>query len=100
MKYMIMTFGETSALEGKSEWINEMIEFMRRIDVELTESGELVFQQGSPTEPGQDGQGPKGVPVATDGHSPSLGSPWWGSGSWTSRARPGGRDRRAYQPGG
>ena len=41
MKYMIMTFGDTSALEGKSpEWIKEMIEFMQRIDVELTESGE------------------------------------------------------------
>jgi hypothetical protein len=47
MKYMIMTFGDTSGLEGKSpEWIKEMIEFMQRIDVELTESGELVFQQG------------------------------------------------------
>jgi hypothetical protein len=47
MKYMIMTFGDMSGLEGKSpEWIKEMIEFMHRIDVELTESGELVFQQG------------------------------------------------------
>jgi hypothetical protein len=47
MKYMIMTFGNQSGLEGKSpEWIKGMIEFMQRIDVELTETGELVFQQG------------------------------------------------------
>jgi hypothetical protein len=47
MKYMIMTFGGTSGLEGKSpEWIKEMIEFMQRIDVELTESGELVATDG------------------------------------------------------
>jgi hypothetical protein len=47
MKYMIMTFGDQSGLEGKSpEWIKGMIEFMQRIDVELTETGELVFQQG------------------------------------------------------
>jgi hypothetical protein len=47
MKYMIMTFGDQSALEGKSpEWIKGMIEFMQAIDVELTETGELVFQQG------------------------------------------------------
>ena len=43
MKYMIMTFGDTSALEGKSpEWIKEMIEFMQRIDVELTERGRTL----------------------------------------------------------
>jgi hypothetical protein len=47
MKYMIMTFGDRSGLEGRSaEWIKGMIEFMQRIDIELTESGELVFQQG------------------------------------------------------
>jgi hypothetical protein len=47
MKYMIMTFGGQSGLEGKSpEWIKGMIEFMQRIDVELTETGELMFQQG------------------------------------------------------
>jgi len=47
MKYMIMTFGDTSGLEGRStDWITGMIEFMIRIDVELTETGELVFQQG------------------------------------------------------
>jgi hypothetical protein len=47
MKYTIMTFGDQSGLEGKSpEWIREMIAFMKRIDVELAESGELVIQQG------------------------------------------------------
>jgi hypothetical protein len=47
MKYMIMTFGDRSGLEGKSpEWIKGMIEFMQEIDVELTDSGELLFQQG------------------------------------------------------
>jgi hypothetical protein len=69
MKYMIMTFGDTSALEGKSpEWIKEMIEFMQRLDVELTESGELVFQQGL-ADPSQARtvRVQQGVPVATDG---------------------------------
>ena len=47
LKYMLMTFGDRSALSGKSpEWIKGMIDFMMRIDVELAESGELVFQQG------------------------------------------------------
>ena len=47
LKYMLMTFGDRSALSGRSpEWIKGMIDFMKRIDVELTESGELVFQQG------------------------------------------------------
>jgi hypothetical protein len=47
MKYMIMTFGDTSGLEGRStDWIRGMIEFMIRIDTELNEAGELVFQQG------------------------------------------------------
>lgn len=44
---MLMTFGDRSALTGKSpDWIRGMIDFMIRIDVELAESGELVFQQG------------------------------------------------------
>ena len=64
-------------------------EFMHRIDVELTESGELVFQQGlaNPSQ-ARTVKVQQGVPVATDGRSPSRGSPWWGSGSWTSRTRP------------
>jgi hypothetical protein len=66
---MIMTFGGTSGLQGRSpEWIKEMIEFLRRIDVELTESGELVFQQGL-ADPSQARtvRVQQGVPVATDG---------------------------------
>jgi YCII-related domain len=45
-----------------------MIEFMQRIDVELTESGELVFQQGL-ADPSQARtvRVQQGVPVATDG---------------------------------
>jgi hypothetical protein len=69
LKYMISTFGDRSGLAGKSpEWIGEMIDFMRRIDVELAASGELVFQQGlaDPSEAKtiriQDG-----APAATDG---------------------------------
>jgi hypothetical protein len=47
MKYMIMTFGDQSGLaERPPEWIQQMIEFMMRIDGELRETGELVFQQG------------------------------------------------------
>lgn len=69
MKYMIMTFGDRSGLEGKSpEWITEMIDFMQGIDVELTESGELVFQQGL-ADPSQARtvRVQQGIPVATDG---------------------------------
>jgi hypothetical protein len=69
MKYMIMTFGGTSGLEGRSpEWIREMIGFMQRIDVELTESGELVFQQGL-ADPSQARtvRVQQGAPAATDG---------------------------------
>lgn len=70
MKYMIMMFGDpATVMETKPpEWIKEMIAFMMKIDKDLTESGELVFQQGL-----ADGSTAKtvsvtdGVPVATDG---------------------------------
>jgi hypothetical protein len=69
MKYMIMTFGDRSGLEGRSaEWIKGMIEFMHRIDIELTESGELVFQQGLADAPqAKTVTVRQGAPVATDG---------------------------------
>jgi hypothetical protein len=69
MKYMIMTFGDRSGLEGRSaEWIKGMIEFMQRIDIELTESGELVFQQGLADAPqAKTVTARQGAPVATDG---------------------------------
>ena len=70
MKYMIMMFGTAGEMmETRSpEWITEMIGFMRGLDRELTESGEMVFNEGL-----QDGGSAKivrladGVPVTTDG---------------------------------
>lgn len=48
MKYMIMMFGDgASLMVARSEqWIAEMIDFMTRLDQELRDSGELVFQAG------------------------------------------------------
>jgi hypothetical protein len=70
VKYMIMMFGTAGEMmETKSpEWIKEMIGFMTDLDRELTETGELVFNEGL-----QDGDAAKlvrlvdGVPVTTDG---------------------------------
>ena len=71
---MIMTFGDLSGLEAKSpEWITGMIAFMRRIDVELAASGELVFQQGlADASAAKTVRVHEGAPEATDG--PFLGS--------------------------
>jgi len=69
MKYMIMTFGDASTLAARSrEWVEEMVSFMKRIDVELAQSGELVFQQGL-TDPAtaKTVTVDNGEPVATDG---------------------------------
>jgi hypothetical protein len=48
MKYMIMMFGDGAALMAtrSEQWIGEMIGFMTRLDQELRDSGELVFQAG------------------------------------------------------
>jgi hypothetical protein len=70
MKYMLMMFGDAATMtETQSpEWIKEMIGFMQRLDTELTEAGELVFQLGL-----ADGSEAKvvsiedGLPVTTDG---------------------------------
>ncbi len=70
MKYMIMMFGTAGEMmeTRSSEWITEMIGFMRDLDRELTEAGEMVFNEGL-----QDGDTAKlvrlvdGVPVTTDG---------------------------------
>src|SRR5258708_30162428 len=46
VKYMIMTFGsaeEGLATMGK-EWMVEMIQFMHKLDDDLTKSGELVSE--------------------------------------------------------
>lgn len=70
MKYMIMMFGEAGTMmeTASPDWIREMIGFMVRLDKDLTDSGELVFQAGL-----ADGSTAmvvsleNGVPVATDG---------------------------------
>jgi hypothetical protein len=70
MKYMIMTFGSAEAgLAAKGrDWMLEMIQFMQKLDKDLTASGELVDNQGL-----ADGSQAKtvriknGIPVATDG---------------------------------
>ena len=70
MKYMIMMFGTAGEMmeTRPPEWITEMIGFMRNLDRELVESGEMVFNEGL-----QDGGAAKivtltdGVPVTTDG---------------------------------
>jgi hypothetical protein len=48
MKYMIMMFGDGASMMAtkSSEWIGEMIGFMTRLDEELRDSGELVYQTG------------------------------------------------------
>ena len=69
MKYMIMTFGNRSGLEGKSpEWIRAMIGFMKGIDSELGESGELAYQQGlADASEAKTVQLKGGTPTAADG---------------------------------
>jgi hypothetical protein len=70
MKYMIMTIGSAEAgLEAMgTEWMLEMIQFMRKLDEDLRKSGELVSAEGL-----ADGSHAKtvriknGIPVATDG---------------------------------
>jgi len=70
MKYMIMTFGSAEggvAAMGR-EWMLEMIQFMKDLDVDLEKSGELVSNEGL-----ADGSQAKtvrfenGISVATDG---------------------------------
>ena len=48
MKYMVMMFGSAEGmLDTQSpDWIREMIQFMRDLDQELRESGELVATEG------------------------------------------------------
>ena len=69
MKYMLMTLGDQSGLEGKPpEWIAGMIQFMMNIDVELRDSGELVFQQGlADPSVARTVRGRGGSPTVTDG---------------------------------
>jgi hypothetical protein len=70
MKYMIMMFGDAATMMERqpSEWIVEMMDFMRTLHQDLTKCGELVDAQGL-----TDGSQAKtvrfqnGIPVATDG---------------------------------
>jgi hypothetical protein len=70
VKYMIMMFGTAGEMmeTQSTDWIKEMIGFMRDLDRELVESGEMVVSEGL-----QDGDSAKivrltdGVPVTTDG---------------------------------
>jgi hypothetical protein len=70
MKYMIMMFGSAGEMMDvkSAEWIREMIQFMQQLDVDLRDSGEMVFNAGL-----ADGSTAKtvrltdGLPVATDG---------------------------------
>jgi hypothetical protein len=70
MKYMLMMFGDAGTMmETRSpEWIREMIGFMQRLDTELTESGELVFQLGlTDSSTAKVVSIDSGLPVTTDG---------------------------------
>ena len=70
MKYMIMMFGSAAGMmEVKSmDWIKDMIQFMKKLDQDFRESGELVFEAGL-----VDGSQAKavtfenGAPFVTDG---------------------------------
>jgi hypothetical protein len=48
MKYMMMMFGSAEEMGqvADPQWIREMIAFMVAIDVELQETGEMVFNAG------------------------------------------------------
>src|SRR5664279_5372690 len=48
MKYMVMMFGSAEQMLGTQspEWITDMIQFMRDLGQELTDSGELVAAEG------------------------------------------------------
>ncbi len=70
MKYMIMMFGDQATMmETRSmDWIKQMIEFMKQIDVDLRESGELVAAEGlADASQAKTVSIKNGIPVATDG---------------------------------
>ena len=70
MKYMIMMFGDQNTMvETKTpEWIRNMIAFMKDLNRELEESGELVDSQGL-VDPSQATtvRFQDGTPIPTDG---------------------------------
>jgi hypothetical protein len=48
MKYMVMMFGSAEEMLDTQtpEWVREMIQFMRDLGTELSETGELVSAEG------------------------------------------------------
>jgi hypothetical protein len=70
MKYMIMMFGDqASMLEQRSvEWVREMIQFMHKLNADLTTSGELVSAEGlADATQAKTVRIQEGFPVVTDG---------------------------------
>ena len=70
MKYMVMMFGDqASMVETKtSEWIVEMIAFMRQVNDDLSKAGELVAAEGlADASQAKTVRIEDGIPVATDG---------------------------------
>jgi hypothetical protein len=70
VKYMILMFGSQSTMmETQSrEWILEMIQFMRTLGQDLSNSGELVDTRGLADETqAKTVSLQNGIPVATDG---------------------------------
>jgi hypothetical protein len=70
LKYMIMMFGDQATMmETRSiEWIRDMIEFMKQVDVDLKDAGEYV-SDGGLADPSQAKTVviENGIPVPTDG---------------------------------
>ena len=70
MKYMIMMFGDqASMMERRSlEWVKEMIQFMHKLNQDLTDSGELVHAYGlADANQAKTVTFNNGMPVVTDG---------------------------------
>jgi hypothetical protein len=70
MKYMVMMFGDAATMmETRSpEWIREMIQFMQKVNEDLTQAGELVAAEGlSDGTTATTVRFENGAPVATDG---------------------------------
>lgn len=67
---MVMMFGDQATMtETRSlEWIRDMIEFMKQVDVDLKDAGEHVFDAGlaDPTQ-AKTVVIENGIPVPTDG---------------------------------
>jgi hypothetical protein len=70
MKYMIMMFGDQSSMieQRSTEWIKEMIQFMHKLNWDLTGSGELVAAEGlADASQAKTVRINAGFPVVTDG---------------------------------